>query len=407
MELFKVADLDEALNIVLDNNKISLGYEEIDILNSLDRVLYEDIVSPLNVPDFRRSTVDGYAVRFKDTIGASESIPAMLNLKGEVVMGKAADRDIKEGECVYVPTGGMLPYGSDAVVMIEYTEKLDDETILINSPVPFLENVVEIGEDVKKDEIILKKGSIIRPFEIGVMSSLGIKKVKVYKKAVIGIISTGNEVLDINENLTLGKIYDINSYLLMSLVKKDMAEAKSYGIVKDEYDLLKGILNKALDECDIVLISGGSSVGKKDETFKVLNSFDDLGVLIHGIAIKPGKPTLIARCKGKIVFGLPGHPLACSVIYISLVKKYIQSLVSFFEKEIPLSCTFGLNYHKAKGREEYLPVNLIDEYGELKAYPVFTKSGLITGFSKAEGYIVIPKNEEGLRENQRVYVYRL
>ncbi|MCX7884244.1 MAG: molybdopterin molybdotransferase MoeA [Caloramator sp.] len=407
MELFNVVDIDEALKVVLDNNKISLEYEEIDILNSLDRVLYDDIISPFNVPDFRRSTVDGYAVRFKDTIGACESIPAMLNLKGEVVMGTPVDGYIKEGECMYVPTGGMLPNDSNAVVMIEYTEKLDDNTILINSPVSFLENVVEIGEDVKKDEVILKKGSRLRPFEIGVMSSLGIKKVKVFKKAVVGIISTGNEVLNINEKLTLGKIYDINSYLLMSLVKRDMAEAKSYGIVKDDYEILKSTLNKALNECDIVLISGGSSVGKKDETFKVLNSFDDLGVLIHGIAIKPGKPTLIARCKGKMVFGLPGHPLACNVVYIGLVKKYIQSLLSYYEKEFPISCTFGLNYHKAKGREEYLPVNIIDKNGELIAYPVFTKSGLITGFSKAEGYIIIPKNEEGLRENQRVYVYRL
>jgi len=332
----------------------------------------------------------------------------MMDLKGEVIMGQAPVEIIDSPEkSVYVPTGGMLPSGSDAVVMIEYTEKLDEDTVLINSPSAYGDNVVEIGEDIKQGEIVVKRGTKLRPYEIGVLSSLGISKVEVYKKPRVAIISTGDEVVPATERPTLGEVRDINTSLLMALLLEDGMEPVSYGIIKDDYDLLKCTVDKAFEECDLVLISGGSSVGKKDQTLKVISSYTDGEVLVHGIAVKPGKPTIIGKHKEKIIFGLPGHPLACSIIYKILVKKYIHKLMFQDEKIYGTSATISINYHKAKGREEYLPVALEEIGDKLIAKPVFGKSGLISVFSKAWGYIKIDKNVEGLKEGQLVEVYRL
>lgn len=407
MELFNVVSVNEARDILNEKFYYKLEKEEINLEKAIGRILYEDIISKVNVPEFRRSTVDGYAVNCRDVAGASESIPAMLNLKGEVLMGELADHSIDLlGECVYVPTGGMIPEGADAVVMIEYTEKLDEETILINSTCANGDNVVQIGDDISIDEVVIKKGTKLRPYEIGVLSSLGFTEIPVFKKPKVGIISTGDEIVGINEIPKLGQVRDINTYLLYSSILKDEAEPINYGVVKDEYELLKSTVDKALKQCDLVLISGGSSVGVKDQTIKVIDSFEESEVLVHGIAIKPGKPTIISKVCGKAVFGLPGHPLSCAIIYQIIVKNFINKLQNNRDEEYPVQCRFSINYHKAKGREEYLPVVLKNIDNEFIAEPIFSKSGLITGFSKAYGYIKIDKNIEGLREGEKVLVYK-
>ena len=351
--------------------------------------------------------MDGYAVTSRDTSGASESIPALMKLKGEVIMGKAPLYSIDfPGDCVYVPTGGMIPEGSDAVVMIEYTEKLDEETILINSPVAYGDNVVQIGEDIKNEETVLQKGTKLRPYEIGMLSSLGVGNVPVYKKPKIAIISTGDEIVGCDENPEIGQVRDINSYILSSAVIEDGGEPINFGVIKDSYEDLKKTVDDALDKCDIVLISGGSSVGKKDQTLKVINALVDSEVLVHGISIKPGKPTIIAKIGHKAIFGLPGHPLSCAVVYKVIVNHLVNEITNYKCENYPVLCKFPINYHKAKGREEYLPVTLKRiENGEIIANPVFSKSGLITGFTKAWGYIKIHKNDEGIKEGQTVYAF--
>ncbi|MHB9912322.1 molybdopterin molybdotransferase MoeA [Clostridium botulinum] len=407
MDLFNVVSIKEAKSLIEKNFNVKPIKEEVELLSSMDRVIYEDIVSHINVPNFRRSTVDGYAVNSKDVAGASESMPAMMNYRGEVFMGKIPEVNIDfPGDCVYVPTGGMIPEGSDSVIMVEYTERVHEDTVLINKATAYGEKVVEIGEDIAKEEVIIKKGERLRPYEIGVLSSLGITKVSVCRNPKVAIISTGDEIVDPNKEPNLGEVRDINSYLLQASIIEDGGIPINYGIIRDDFNLLKNTVEKAIEDTDIVLISGGSSVGKKDVTIDVINSLGDPGVFVHGIAIKPGKPTIIGNVKDKIVFGLPGHPLSAAVVYKVIVKYYIDKIAGVKEKVFPIVCKFNINYHSAKGREEYLPVTLNWQENEIIASPIFSKSGLISGFSKAYGFIKIDKNLEGIKKDEKVFVYR-
>lgn len=407
MNLFNVVSVEEAKNLLEDNFNFKPEVETLALKDSLGRIIFDDIISKTDVPHFRRATVDGYALNYRDTAGASEGMPAIMDYKGEVAMGKEPPFRIDfPGECMYVPTGGMIPFGADSMVMVEYSERLDDNTILINKACAYGENIVEIGEDIGIGEVIIKRGQKLRPYEIGVLSSLGITKIDVCKRPRVAVISTGDEIVDPDKNPRLGEVRDINSYLLEALIAEDGAIPINYGVIRDDISMLEACVNMAIEEADIVLISGGSSVGKKDVTIRVINNIGKPGVLVHGIAIKPGKPTIIGRVKDKPVFGLPGHPLSAAVVYKVIVKHLIDRLTGFTEEIFPVVCKFSLNYHSAKGREEYLPVTLSWDNNEIIASPVFSKSGLISGFSKAWGFVKIDKNLEGITKGERVFVYR-
>lgn len=408
MDLLKVMEVEEVKKLILREFSYELSAEKISILNCVDRICSETVIAPCSIPEFRRSTVDGFAVNSRGVVGASEYMPSMMELKGEIQMGHRAEGQISfSGECYYVPTGGMLPEGADSVVMIEYTEKLDERTILINSPVAPGDNVIQIGEDICINEVVISAGEKLRPYEIGVLASLGISEISLYKKPKVAIISTGDEVVPCDCKPDLGEVRDINTYLLWSAVLQDGAEPVSYGIIKDDFEALKCTVDKALNEFDIILISGGSSVGKKDQTLKVINSYDKGGVLVHGMAVKPGKPTIVGKVGEKIVFGLPGHPLAASIVYKILVSDYINKLMKHNEESYGIEAVMSMNYHKAKGREEYLPVSLDKVDGKIISKPVFGKSGIITAFSRAYGYVRIDKNVEGISEGQKVQVFKL
>lgn len=407
MELFNVVTVDDARKIIDENFKFKPPFESVKLSEATGRVIYNDTVSNANVPGFKRSTVDGYAIRSRDAAGASESIPAMLEYKGEVLMGRAPEVEMSNsGECVYVPTGGMLPSGADCVVMIEYADKLDENTILINKGAAPGENVINEDDDIQAGEVIIKKGSRLRPYEIGVLSSIGYTEVQVVKRIKVGIISTGDEIVSPEKTPLPGQVRDINSYLLSSLVVENGGEAVNYGVCEDTYEDLSNRVMRAYNECDMVLISGGSSVGKKDQTLKVIKSLKDSSILVHGMAIKPGKPTVIAKSGDKVIFGLPGHPLACAVVFKAVVKYYMDRTAGVLETDYPVPCSFSLNYHKAKGREEYLPVNIELIDGKMTAVPIFAQSGIISAFSKAWGFVKIDRNLEGLREGDNVSVYK-
>lgn len=275
MDFYKVVSVEEAKDIIDSNFMLNSKVELIDINECIGRVLSEDIVSSSNIPGFKRSMVDGYAVKFRDVQGASESIPSMMELIGEVLMGKMSNQALEfPGQCMYIPTGGMLPAGADSVVMIEYTDKMDDDTILINKSVAFGENVLDENEDVAIGQTVLTEGTLLKPYKISMLSSLGVTKVPVFCKPKVGIISTGDEIISPSEQPRPGEIRDINSYLLYSSVIEDGGEGIFYGVIRDNYELLFETAKKALNECDVVLVSGGSSVGKRDHTAKIIEELE-------------------------------------------------------------------------------------------------------------------------------------
>lgn len=404
MKLFDVVSTEDALKIMKDNFQIDLQSENVSLIESIGRYISKDIKSQINVPHFRKSLVDGYAVLAKDVFLASESNPVPMTLIGESYMGEVCDKTLAEEEVVYVPTGGMVPSNAEGVVMIEYTEKLGDDTILIQKGVSLNENIVEIGEDIRQDEKIYERGHFINERDIGVLAGADIKSIPVYRKIVVGIISTGDEILNPEDDIRDAKIKDINSYMLYGQLSKISCKPVIYPPAKDNLQEIIDLMNKAVNECDIVLISGGSSVGKKDETIRAIESFDNSKVLIEGIAIKPGKPTIVANINNKLVVGLPGHPLSCGFVVEAIVKPFILSLFNYKKGNKYISCEFAYNYHKSKGREEYLAVNIYEEDKIQKCNPIFAKSSVIKHFAYCDGYIKIDRELEGIHQGEMVKV---
>lgn len=409
MEFFNVVSIRDAGSKILDNFKdYNFEVEEVSILEATDRILAVDIVSDINVPEFNRSTVDGYAIQSKDSHGASESVPSLLNIIGEVKIGEVPHKAIRSGEAMYIPTGAMVPEGADGVVMIEHTEKLDDHSLMVYKPISFNENIIQKGDDIKKGEVALKKGRRINPEVVGVLAALGISKVKVYKKPRFYIISTGDEIIDIDEKLELGKIRDINSYALYSLITKLGGSVVGKSIVKDNYDLLKDEVEKAIALSHIVLISGGSSVGTRDYTAKVINSLGGKGVFVHGISIKPGKPTIVGEGGGKLIFGLPGHPVSSIIVFKAVVEPFVKHKMGIVEYKPKVKAIMDFNFHSHPGQETYQMVKLRkEEDGEIHASPNFGKSGMISLLSNSDGYIIIKPHEEGVYKGEEREVYLL
>ena len=408
MDFFKAVSVDEGKRLLMENFKeYEFEREEVQILKSLDRILGEEIISNIDVPEFNRSTVDGYAIKTSDSHGATDSIPSILNILGEVKMGREAKISIKSGETIYVPTGGMIPKGADGVIMIENTEKMDDSTLLIYKPISQGENIIYKGDDIKKSEIILKKGRKISPEVMGVMASLGISKINVYKKPRFYIISTGDEIIHIDEELSLGKVRDINSYALYGMIQSIGGEIVGQSIIRDDYNLLRTEVEKALDYSDIVLISGGSSVGTRDFTHKVIDSFHGKGVFVHGISIKPGKPTIMGEGKGKLIFGLPGHPVSSIVVFKTFIETFIQEKLGVSYVKPRINATMDFNFPSSPGKVTYQMVMLNEQDGKFHATPSFGKSGMISLLSNSQGYIIIEAHEEGIYKGAEREVYLL
>jgi len=397
---------EETLEIIISNfGHLEMDGESVPLRLSLGRVLYEDIIADEAVPDFNRSTVDGYALMSSDTFGCSDSLPALLRRAGEVKMGSVPETDVRRGECVYVQTGGEIPAGADAVVMIEYTEDYGDGMVGILRPCSPGENIIFIGDDVTPGRKLYHKGHLIKPHDIGALSALGESVVKVCKRPIAGIISTGNELIPFDERPAGGQIRDVNSNMLEAAAIAAGCEPLLMGIIPDEESALIAALKEA-DECDLILISGGSSAGNKDVTLRVI---EKLGrSLIHGIAMKPGKPTIVgeieAKSSGKPVFGLPGHPVAAYFIFEVFVYPLICRWFGTSPERRTLEASLDSQIPSNHGRAEFIAVKL--EQGEegLVAIPVIGKSGLITQMSGSDGYIAIPRDCEGLKQGSKVTV---
>lgn len=404
---FKAKTPSEVQKIIKELIK-PLSSETMNIQNSLGRVLAEDIISPIDLPGFNRSTMDGFAVKAKDTFGASAGSPAYLNLLGEIKMGEIASMSITDGEAIRVSTGSMIPQGADAVVMIEYTELLDDKTIEITRHVAPGNNIIKYDEDIAKGDIVLHKGHTLRPQDIGALAGIGILQINVVKKPKIAIISSGDEIIPPEQAPNLGQIRDINSYSLSALAVKYGGIPINIGIAKDDYQMLSEKMMQSLEVAQIAIISGGSSVGTRDITIDVIRSLDNAEVLVHGVSIKPGKPTIFAKVGDKYVFGLPGNPVSVMVTF-NLFVGYMIRLLSGAEPKLwgPLSVKAKLNRNisSTPGTEEYICTTLIKSDDKIIAEPILGKSAMISMMVKADGLIKIPQDVEGLEAGTEVDVF--
>jgi len=397
--------------------------ELIDVPSALGRVLAEDIIAPHPLPDFQRSTVDGYAVRARDTHGAGDSMPAYLNLIGEVPMGDAPAFEIGLGQCALIHTGGMLPGGADAVVMLEYAQITHTE-IEIFRAVADGENLIRVGEDVAQGQKIQSGGSLLRPAEIGGLMALGIVKIKVVRKVQVGLISTGDEVIDPSQLPRPGQVRDVNSYTLSALVEKSGGMAKRYGIISDQFDTLQVAAARALSECDVVIITAGSSASTRDLTVDVIRSLGKPGVLVHGINTRPGKPTILGVCQGKAVIGLPGNPVSALVNGYLFVVPVIEKLLGVLPRpKATVLARLTVNLASQAGREDWWPVKLIanrqspianrdssianrkSSIVNLDADPIFGKSNLIFTLASADGLLRIHPDATGLSAGETVEVF--
>jgi molybdopterin molybdotransferase len=405
-EFFKVTDLEQVLELVAEFPQSRTELLPLDQV--FGRTLAEDITAPHDLPEFSRATMDGFAVPASSTFGASESSPAFLAVTHTVGMGEAPTVTIGPAEACRISTGGMLPEGSDSVVMIEHTETLDETTIEIYRSVAPGQHVLEKGEDFRKNEIILRKGQILRSQEAGLLAAFGTQTLPVYTRPIVGILSTGDEVVPIEKNPLPGQIRDINSYTLAGQVAAAGGIPVAHGIVPDDRNALYEHCIRALDCSDMLLISGGSSVGTRDYTIEILSEIPGSNILVHGISIRPGKPTILARVQNKAVWGLPGHVTSAMVVFDVVVRPFLEHLAGRLpgtSRRLKIPARLNRNIPSAQGRTDFIRVRLIHKDDRVWAEPVLGKSGLINTMVKADGLIEIDRNTEGLDEGTLVDVF--
>ena len=396
--MLNVISFKDALDVIaLTMPSRTLPTEFVPLSAAVGRVLARDMISEENVPSFDRSTMDGYAVAAADTFGAGPSIPSMLKIAGEIEMGAQAGCRLNPGECVYVPTGGMLPQGADAVVPVEYTEPAGALCLCCVSVSPG-QNVTRAGDDVERGQTVLKAGTVLSPAAVGVLAAMGQIQIPVFRPPQVGVISTGCELISVEKTPQPGQIRNVNSHLLSALCRSYGCECTDYGIVPDVKSELISVLETAARNNDLVLLSGGSSAGKADITADVLSALGQ--VYCHGVAVKPGKPTVLGAIGNTPVFGLPGHPAACWFMTELLVKRYVDRLLMRNGSRHTIPAKLAEHVSSNHGREELIPVQLNNGC----ALPVYAKSGVISQLTRAEGYFVVPRESEGIQKGETVDV---
>ncbi len=402
-EFFQVLDIDAVL--ALKERFERLDSEKAPLNKALGRVLAENIVAPSDLPGFNRATMDGFAVRAASTYGASEGNPAYLEVVGSVIMGKAPAFSVGSGQAARIATGGMLPEGADSVVMLEHTDNLDVNTIEVHRSVSPGQYMVAKDEDMAQGRLLLTSGKPLRPQEIGLLAAIGRQAVMVYKRPKVGIISTGDEVVPCEADPALGQIRDINSHTLSALVREAGAQPVAYGIVSDRYEALYAAFECALEENDMVLVSGGSSVGTRDLTLDALEALEQSRILFHGVSIRPGKPTILARCGTKSFWGLPGHVASAMVVFMVLVRPLLDYIGGRLPREpVRVRARLSRNLASVQGRVDFVRVRLTSKNNEPWAEPILGQSGLIRTMVEADGLVAIDMNSEGLDQGTWVEV---
>ncbi len=404
---FRVVTPQEALRLLLQVPPVTT--ERVPTVRARGRVLAEDLYSAVDLPHFHRAAMDGYAVKAKDTFGASQSLPAYLKLAGVMEMGKEATRPVATGEAIRISTGGMMPPESDAVVMVEYADEVERGLVEIHRGVSPWQNVIQIGDDIKKGEMVFQRGRRLRAHDLGALTGIGISSVPVYRQPRIALISTGDEIVDADTDPLPGQVRNINQHSLAGLIEECGGELKDWGVVRDDKDQLTKAIGEALEWGDLVLLSGGSSMGAKDIALETILSFADAEFVFHGISISPGKPTIFAKACGKPILGLPGYPVSALVIFDLFAGPLIRRLagqdtetVTRFTKTV--QATLKTNISSQVGREDYVRVTLERDADRLLAIPLPTKSGAIFTLVKADGMVRIDLNQDGLEPGEEVEV---
>ncbi len=410
MEFFKVISPAEAMEAVRGFSP--LPAEEVPAFEAVGRILAEDALSPVDLPDFPRATMDGYAIRAADSFGASESIPAYLEVVGQVSMGAAPSFRVGRGQAGRVSTGGMIPEGADAVVMEEHTSTPDETTLEVRRPVSVGENVLAVGDDLRAGERILPAGARLRSQDIGAFAGVGVTVLKVRRRPRVAILPTGDELVDPRAEPKPGQVRDINRFSLAAAVIEAGGAPETEEILPDDLARIKARLAEAVERADVVLISGGSSMGVRDYTVEAVDSLGEPGVLVHGISIKPGKPTIIGRVRrgevDKAVVGIPGHPVSALMIFHAFVRPILRQLSG--ESPSPageagqLTARLSRNLPSAPGREDLVRVTLERKDGSFLAHPLMGNSAMISTMTKADGFITIPLEREGLPAGTEVRV---
>jgi molybdopterin molybdotransferase len=380
--------------------------EDIATEAAVGRILAEDLRAPAALPAFPRSTMDGFAVRAADTHGASESLPAYLHVRGEVLMGRAADVRVGAGDAVRIATGGMMPPGADAVVIVENTQEVDGHTVEVVRAVAGGENVIQVGEDVTAGEELLGRGHVLRAQDVGGLLALGLTRVRVVAPLTVGILGSGDEVVPPDQEPGPGQVRDINSYTLASLVRRAGHRARLFGVVPDVEETLQAAARAALRESDVLILSAGSSVSTRDLTARVIAALGAPGILVHGVALRPGKPTILAMAGPKPVFGLPGNPVSCIVTFDLFVAPALARMSGQTPRPAgdTVAARLTRNIASMAGREDHVPVRLERRDGGYLAHPVFGKSNLIYTLVKSEGLVTVALDKGGLREGELVEV---
>lgn len=402
-------DVFEAFKVIDKLPVILPEIQTVDIEDSYEFVLAVDVFSPVDLPHFNRSTMDGFAVRADDTYGASETMPAYLKLlDDEILIGQAPTMTVNKGEAVKIPTGAMLPKGADSVVMFENTNTIDSAMLEVMKDAACFENVIKTGEDCKKGELIFSKGQKLRAQDVGTLGGIGITQIQVYKKPTVAIISTGDEIVSPTDDVGACKVRDINSYTITGLISTCGGVPVKFGIIKDNYDTLKTVIDEAIKTHSMVLISGGSSVGTKDMTKQIIDELGQPdGVIFHGVNVSPGKPLIAGCIDNTPVFGLPGHPAAVVVSFSTFIKKVLLKLTGVKLKHFTpyVKAILKKSVASRSGRQDYIRVRLEQEGDTTYALPILGKSGLITTLTKADGMISIPPHVRGIPGSHVVDVF--
>jgi molybdopterin molybdotransferase len=406
MQFFKVKTVEETFHLIDELIPAITRTEVRKLEEALHFILAEPITAAESVPGFDRSTVDGYAVRASDTYGSSESMPGFLTMIGEVKMGEVASQPVGSGQAIYVPTGGMLPPKSDSVIMIEHCEDVEGLLNTYKQVAPG-ENVIRMGEDIKEGEVLLEAGTKLRPQELGAIAALGITEVTVFRRLKVGYLSSGDEIVPFQtKTIEVGQIRDINHLTVAGLANEWDFDVVYGGIVKDDFSIFQKTARELYDQADCLILSGGSSVGAKDYTTDVIQSLGDPGVFVHGISIKPGKPTILAVANGKPVIGLPGHPASAMIIFRLFGERILKKLSGQRIERKPdrIYAKITKNIPSAPGRSDYIRVKLVEIEGVWWAEPIIGKSGLITTLVKSDGIVEILSAKEGILQGEYVPV---